>query len=282
VELITRLEAGPSHIRIDPGQFEQILINLAVNARDAMPLGGHLVVTTGEWEVDRESLEFHALKGEGRYVIVTVTDTGTGMDAETCARVFEPFFTTKEQGKGTGIGLATVYGIVTQGGGQITVYSEVGAGTTFRIYFPVVAEEASAPKPAPRSIATLRGSETVLLVEDEAAVRAAAVDVLERFGYTVLVAKDPEDAQVLAARHRKVIDLVVSDVVMPRMSGPTLLASLRRHRPDLKVLLISGYAGEALSARGEIADDIPFLEKPFTVPGLLGKIREVLDGVATG
>jgi PAS domain S-box-containing protein len=282
VELVTRLEAGRVHIRIDPGQFEQILINLAVNARDAMPQGGTLVVTTNDWSVDRESLGFHALKGEGRYIVLTVTDTGVGMDTETVGRIFEPFFTTKAPGKGTGIGLATVYGIVTQGGGQIVVYSEPGSGTTFRVYFPVVAEESGVAPKSARSMASLRGSETILLVEDDAAVRSAAVGVLERSGYKVLVATDPEDAQELAARHRSSIALVISDVVMPRMSGPTLLVALRRHRPDLKVLLISGYAGEALSARGEIAEDIPFLEKPFTVTGLLAKVRDVLDGTEVG
>jgi two-component system cell cycle sensor histidine kinase/response regulator CckA len=278
VELIFRLGAGPGHIRVDPGQFEQILINLAVNARDAMPQGGQLVVATADWTIDQESLDFHGLKGEGRYMALTVTDTGVGMDAATCSRVFEPFFTTKAPGKGTGIGLATVYGIVTQAGGQITVYSEPGLGTTFRLYFPIVAKDTAAVHTVKRSAESLRGDETILLVEDDAAVRAAAVGVLERFGYHVLVATGPEDAQEIAARHRKAINMVISDVVMPRMSGPTLLATLRSHRPDIKVLLISGYAGEALSARGELAEDIPFLEKPFTVSGLLGKVRDVLDG----
>jgi PAS domain S-box-containing protein len=283
IELTTRLQAGGSPVRADSSQFEQVLINLAVNARDAMPTGGQLVITTATWGVDEQSLSLHGLRGAGRYVVLTVTDTGVGMDAATRSRVFEPFFTTKAPGKGTGIGLATVYGIVTQAGGQITVYSEPGRGTTFRLYFPEATEPSVSPRPAAatHSREELRGTETVLLVEDDVAVRGAAVDILRRSGYTVLVATSAEDAQGIAARHQQQIDLVISDVVMPRMSGPTLLATLRRHRPALKVLLVSGYTGEALAVRGEVGPELPFLEKPFSVTALLSKVREVLDGVPT-
>jgi PAS domain S-box-containing protein len=277
VELITRLEAPEARIRIDPGQFEQVLVNLAVNARDAMPSGGHLVIATGDRYLDDESLPLHGLARVGRYLMLSVTDTGVGMDAVTAGRIFEPFFTTKPVGKGTGIGLATVYGIVTQSGGRVTVYSEPGVGTTFRLYFAVVEEEATEEpvEATPANVAW--GEETILLVEDDAAVRAATVGVMERHGYSVLVALDPEDALQIATRDPRPIHLVVSDVVMPKMGGPALLKLLREHRPDLKALLISGYAGEVLSARGELEDDVPFLEKPFTVRALLTKLRQILD-----
>jgi len=271
-----RLDPAAGRIRIDPGQFEQVVMNLAVNARDAMPRGGALTITTAGTEIDEESRVLHGLSRTGAFVLISVSDTGTGMTPETLARLFEPFFTTKEVGKGTGLGLATLYGIVTQAGGSVTVYSEWGMGSTFRIYLPQVSEPAESPRAGPRMDAMSRGTETILLVEDDAAVRAAATAVLERLGYTVLAAQGAEDAFALVAHHGSGIALVVSDVVMPGTDGPALVEALRRRNPGLKVLLMSGYAGDVITRRGLPEGQVAFLEKPFTAALLAQKVREVL------
>ena len=240
--------------------------------------GGRLTIATADVDLDTASALLHGFGRPGEYVTISVADTGVGMTPETRTRIFEPFFTTKGVGKGTGLGLATVYGIVNQNGGQITVYSEPGIGTTFRIYLPRVA---GAVEVAPTSSETgrgLRGTETILLVEDEAAVRAAATTALERQGYTVLASPDAHEALDLVDRYKGEIHLVLSDVVMPGSDGPTLIARLRTRRPKLKALLMSGYAGESLTRSGAFAADLPFLEKPFTVVGLAKKVREVLEG----
>ena len=281
IDFVTRLAHDVGKVKVDPGQFEQVLLNLAVNARDAMPSGGSLTVTTDRLELDEASGRLHGLRGAGDYVMLSVADTGAGMSAETRARIFEPFFTTKEEGKGTGLGLATVYGIVAQSGGEITVYSEPGHGSTFRVYLPRVSESAEAPTPAAFSPAPARGAETILLVEDDAAVRAMVAEVLDLHGYTVLVAATPEEAVQIAARHSQPLDMVISDVVMPKMNGPTLVAKLQEKRPGLKALLMSGYTGDAILNRGVDGSALPFLEKPFTVKGIAHKVRDILDDRVT-
>ncbi|MEO5798200.1 MAG: ATP-binding protein [Gemmatimonadales bacterium] len=278
IEVVTRLSPDAGSIRVDPGQFEQILMNLAVNARDAMPTGGALTIRTEGVAIDEASRLLHGLPQPGRYVVISISDSGTGMSPETRARIFEPFFTTKDVGKGTGLGLATVYALVTQSGGSVTVYSELGFGTTFRLYFP---SEMPIGAPPPLAIApsvTVGGSETILLVEDDAAVRGAATEVLQRLGYTVLAAQGAPDALEQLHNHPAQLHLVLSDVVMPGADGPALIAQLRELRPDLKALLMSGYLGDAISSRGIMSSGIPFLEKPFTVDRLGRKVREVLDG----
>ena len=278
-ELVTRLGSAHAKVKIDPGHLEQVVMNLVVNARDALSRGGRITIGTTATTLDPESARLHGVDRPGRYAVLSVADTGVGMSAETRARIFEPFFTTKTVGKGTGLGLATVYGVVTQAGGQITVYSEPGVGSTFRVYLPMADQKATPEEPAPPSaIGLLTGHETILLVEDEASVRAAAHEVLTRQGYTVLAAGDPHEAMAIAAQHGKAIDLIVSDVVMPHSDGPTLVRRLRQEYPRLRALLMSGYAGESLPTLDSSEGELPFIAKPFTVGALARKIREVLDG----
>ena len=277
IELTVSLRSSHVRVRMDPGHLEQVVMNLVVNARDAMPKGGQLQITTARQVIDAESARLHGVPdGGGEYAVLTVSDTGSGMTEEVKARIFEPFFTTKDAGHGTGLGLATVYGILTQAGGRITLYSEVGLGATFRVYLPVVKEDATIEPPARRLSPELKGTETILLVEDEASVRAAAQEALRRQGYHVLPASNADEALAHVAQHKGRIDLVVSDVVMPKMDGPTLIGLLRKERPELKALLMSGYAGSALARMDESGYDVPFLEKPFTVLALAKKVREVL------
>jgi hypothetical protein len=264
-------------IRIDQGQFEQILMNLAVNARDAMPTGGAFTVATSTADLDEDNCQLHGLTEPGRFVVLSVADTGTGMSPEVRARIFEPFFTTKDVGKGTGLGLATVYGIVAQAGGTISLYSEVGMGATFRIYFPEVELDPTAPALALPADPPPRGTETILLVEDDAAVRSAAEAVLGRLGYTVLSASGAPEAIALMARHAEEIRLIISDVVMPGTDGPSLVAGFQRDHPSVRALLMSGYAGEVLASRTAVVGEAAFLEKPFTVVKLAKKVREILD-----
>jgi two-component system cell cycle sensor histidine kinase/response regulator CckA len=278
VQVVSRLDSAHARVTIDPGHLEQVLMNLVVNARDAMPRGGRITIRTAVESLDAPSARLHGLETPGRYAILSVADTGVGMTTEVRARIFEPFFTTKGVGQGTGLGLATVYGIVTQRGGHITAYSEPGVGTTFRVYLPVTD---SSPVPEERPLPEggwSRGNETILLVEDEDSVRSAARDVLERQGYTVFAAADPHEAIALASQHGASIDLVVSDVVMPHSDGPTVIRRIREEHPRLKALLMSGYAGDALPKIDSIEGEFPFLAKPFTVMALARKIREVLDG----
>ena len=268
-------------VLVDPGQVEQVLLNLIVNARDAMPLGGTLSIETSnvEWrDVPTPPGHEHA---PGPCVLVTVTDSGLGMDAATRGRIFEPFFTTKDKGKGTGLGLATVWGIVTQSGGHVSVDSELGVGTTFRVYFPRKDGELDeSPLPSP-SMLPLRGSETILLVEDEEAVRALSRLVLRRYGYRVLEAQNGGEAFLICEQHRGRLELLVTDIVMPRMNGRVLAERLSVLRPEMKVLFVSGYAEGAFSTPDAAISESQFLAKPFTPEGLLRKVREVLDS-ATG
>jgi PAS domain S-box-containing protein len=274
IELEASLRATGS-IRADPSQLEQVVLNLAVNARDAMPGGGRLSVVSEDAEFDDVYAAEHFEVVPGRYVLLAVTDSGIGMDAPTRARVFEPFFTTKEHGKGTGLGLATIYGIVRQSGGHIWLYSEPGHGTTFKIYFPLVSPATGEHQPA-RQPAPSRGTETILLVEDEQAVRELARLVLERQGYRVLAAADGREAQRVERGARERIDLLVTDVVMPGIGGPDLAARLLQRRPDLRVLYLSGYTQDAVGPGNELESGLSFLGKPFTPDTLARKVREVL------
>ena len=275
VHLTTDLDPRVGNVRIDPGQLEQVLMNLAVNARDAMPEGGRLTIRTARADLDDISSRLHGVPKGGHYVVISVTDTGFGMTQETQARIFEPLFTTKAEG--TGLGLATVYGIVTQNGGHVRVYSERGEGSTFRVYLSRLADEAEGAAPVEVPELLRRGTETILLVEDDAAVRTATAEALERQGYTVLVASSTADALALAERHKNPVHLIVADVVMPELGGSLLVNRLRALRPGLKALLISGYTADAVTRRGLVESGVPFLEKPFTLGGLAGKVREALD-----
>jgi PAS domain S-box-containing protein len=281
VELAFAPCAGAAMVEADPGQLEQVLMNLAINARDAMPDGGRLTIATSRVELEaRRGSEPPSVR-PGAYVTLTVTDSGTGMSEETRARAFEPFFTTKPLGKGTGLGLAMVYGIVQQSGGNITVRSEPSAGTTFEILLPAVsslAERAERPSSAPPRMPSKRGVETVLLVEDEPSVRAIALRILKSAGYLVLSAGNAQEALQLSAQHDGPIELMLTDVVMPGLNGKQLADRLAQTRPDTRVLFMSGYADEALGERGVRSGSGQLLDKPFTSDGLTRKVRSVLDG----
>jgi CheY-like chemotaxis protein len=274
VQLATELSPDLGRVKADRGQIEQVIMNLVVNARDAMPAGGCITIQTAEVDLAGAFDGLHTPVEPGRYVMLVVSDNGQGMDAETRARIFEPFFTTKELGKGTGLGLSTVYGILRQSGGYILVESEPMQGATFRIYLPRVAWEASSTvEPRPGVPITLAGSETVLLVEDELMVRRLTFDILTQTGYKVLEARDPADARLICEQFKGPIHLMLSDVVMPMMSGVELADCLRPLRPEMKILFMSGYTGENLASSA-------FIHKPFTPAGLAGKVREVLDAVS--
>jgi PAS domain S-box-containing protein len=277
IDLYTVLDPGLWKVKADPGQVEQVIVNLAVNARDAMPEGGKMTIETANVHIDEAYASGHVAIRPGPYVMLALSDTGAGMDAETMSRVFEPFFTTKEKGKGTGLGLSTVYGIVKQSGGYIWVYSEPGRGTTFKIYLPRTEGEVEARTPAAAPPERTRGSETILLVEDEDAVRPLIREVLERNGYTVLSAGNGEEALRVAGRHEGEIQLMVCDVVMPGMSGVELSRRIAPVRPDMKVLYMSGYTDNAIVHHGVLDPGTAFLEKPFTPDALARKVRSVLD-----
>ncbi len=277
VELATTLHAEAGAVNADPGQLEQVLLNLVVNARDAMPGGGRVLIETTRVLLRDELVERRHRLPPGDYACLAVTDSGAGMDESTQAHLFEPFFTTKEVGKGTGLGLATVYGIVKQSGGYIWVYSEPGRGTTVRVYLPRVPGAAEPPLPAPELPALRGGHETVLLVEDAAPVRTLARRSLEACGYTVLDAADGPSAIELSARHAGAIAVLVTDVVMPGMSGRELAERLAPTRPEMKVLYTSGYTDDAMVRQGVLNAGVAFLQKPFVPDSLARKVRDVLD-----
>jgi two-component system cell cycle sensor histidine kinase/response regulator CckA len=265
-------------VEVDPGQVEQVLVNLVLNARDAMPQGGKLTVETANVDLNEDYAAAHVDLKAGRYVLLAVSDTGTGMDCATLARIFEPFFTTKEQGRGTGLGLSTVFGVVKQSGAHISVESEPGNGTAFKVYFPRSVRDKPACNPEPPVVSTQRGGETILLVEDEEQVRRVALVVLRRAGYDVLEALDCRDALLISEKHPGVIHLLLTDVVMPQMSGREVAARVGQMRPTTRILLMSGYAKAAVLQHGVIDSTVAFLQKPIMPDTLLRKIREVLDG----
>ncbi|MBI4564478.1 MAG: response regulator [Planctomycetes bacterium] len=278
IRLETKLSEGLGMATADPGLIEQILLNLVVNSRDAMPDGGTIVIETANRELDEAYARMKVDVRPGPYVMLSVNDTGHGMDAEVQAHLFEPFFTTKEKGKGTGLGLLTVYGIVNQCGGHISVASEVGKGTTFRIYLPKTGEAAPKKEAPRRRTASPRGSETILLAEDEETVRALAGDILRANGYRVLEASDGVEALRVFEQEREKVRLMVTDVVMPRMSGPELARQAEKIRPDVRVLFMSGYTGRAMEDENLVGRGKDFLQKPFTASAFLDKVRELLDG----
>ncbi len=277
LELVVVRDPQLGRIFADRGNIEQVIMNLAVNARDAMPGGGRLTIETANVMLDESFVREHLGTKAGEYVFLGVTDTGAGMDSSTRARIFEPFFTTKELGKGTGLGLSTVLGIVQQSGGAIYVYSEVGHGTSFKVYLPRVRAEAERAVAAQQP-KMLRGSETVLLVEDEPAVRVVAKKILERLGYSVLPAATVADAASICDSHAATIHLLLTDVVMPGKNGVALAAELSARRPDMKVLYMSGYTDNSIGSHGQLDSNAGFLQKPFTAELLARKLRSVLDG----
>ena len=276
IDLVTVLPEGIGKVKADPGQIEQVIVNLAVNARDAMIEGGKLTIETADVELDEEYAHKHIAVQPGRYVMFSVSDTGVGMTSEVKERVFEPFFTTKEQGKGTGLGLSTVYGIVKQSGGNIWIYSEPGQGTTFKIYLPQVDEPLTEEKEeVVKEIP--RGNETILVVEDEETVRKLAIRLLKSQGYRVLEAPDGGKALLLCEKLKERIHLILTDVVMPGMSGRKLVERLKEIHPEMKVLYMSGYTDNAILHHGILEPGINFMQKPFTLENLARKVREVLD-----
>jgi len=276
VELVVIAARSIGRVRADRTHIEQVILNLVVNARDAMPTGGKLTVETSNVVLDDAYAQNHPAVAAGQYVMMAVTDTGCGMDRAVQECIFEPFFTTKEPGKGTGLGLSTVFGIVQQSGGDISVDSEPGAGTTFKIHFPLVAAEADVIRPHVVP-STLRGNETILLVEDEEQVRTIARNILRKQGYRVLAAQHAGEALLLSERHAAKIDLLVTDVVMPQMSGPELAKRLASTRPEMKVLCMSGYTDDSIVRYGVLESGIAVLQKPLTPATLATKVREVLD-----
>ena len=277
IDLVAVLKPRLWNVQVDPGQVEQVIMNIVVNARDAMRKGGKVTIETANVDLDDRYVRRHEVVKPGEYVLLAISDTGMGMDEEMKSHLFEPFYTTKEKGKGTGLGLSTVYGIVKQSGGYIWVYSEVGKGATFKVYFPRFESADVETKKEGPSDSVPRGLETVLVVEDEEVVRELVRSILEGNGYTVLAASNGIEAQNVGRSHPAPIHLIVMDVVMPKMGGREAAESLAPHLPGVKVLYMSGYTDEAIVHHGVLEPGIPFLEKPFTPEALLRKVRQVLD-----
>ncbi len=276
VEMVTRVSENTGKVKADPAQIEQVIMNLVVNARDAMPKGGRLLVETGNVELDARYAEDHVSVKPGHYVMLAVSDTGVGMDRQTIAHIFEPFYTTKESGRGTGLGLSTVYGIVKQSGGYIWVYSEIGKGSTFKVYLPRVDGPAEEPVAEHAHHDHKGGAETILLVEDEEAVRELIQTVLHEHGYDVIAARDPRHAEQLAATYSREIHLLLTDMVMPGTSGRELASRIAPLRPDIRVLFMSGYTENVITTGGMLEKGLAFLQKPFSPGVLVEKVREVL------
>jgi CheY-like chemotaxis protein len=279
IELEFQTEGKLGSIEADPGQLEQVIVNLAINARDAMPDGGKLTITTANLHLDETYADRRAAVKPGHYVQVVVSDTGCGMDEQTQSRIFEPFFTTKEQGKGTGLGLATVYGIVKQSGGYVWVYSEPGHGTAFKIYLPMIEAAAESPRYVERNEELPRGSETILVVEDDDLLREVTCEFLQSSGYIVIQAASPEEALHLAEWHNGPIEFLLTDVIMPKMNGRELATRLNKARPEMRVLYVSGYTDGVVrdGVHGKLEEGLAFLQKPYTRQGLTRKVREILD-----
>jgi two-component system cell cycle sensor histidine kinase/response regulator CckA len=277
IEFFTKLDPTLSHVRVDPVQLEQVLVNLVLNARDAMPHGGRLAIETSNADLEENHQSKYSMIPAGKYVLLAVTDTGCGMNEETQSRIFEPFYTTKELGKGTRLGLATVYGIVKQSGGFIWVYSEPGHGTTFKVYLPRVDNPLTAFRPAKRPMAIRKGMETVLLVEDAEPLRALIKEFLKETGYMVLEAENGNEAIRIASAFGGPIHLLLTDVIMPNMGGKQLAEQLTSLRPSTKVLFMSGYPNDSIVQSGILANGVVFLEKPFTRETLLQRMRQVLE-----
>ena len=281
IDLRLVLGADLGRVSADPGRLEQALVNLVVNARDAMPKGGLLTVETANVTLGEDYINTHIQTRPGSYVMLAVSDNGHGMDAETRARLFEPFFTTKAKGKGTGLGLSTVFGVVRQSGGTIEVYSERGQGTSFKIYLPRI-DQAATIAEKEQAHSSRPGHETLLIVEDDEMVRRLVRDTLEREGYRILDAGSPEDASRIAARNKRPIDLMITDVVLPQMNGKQLAEQLGRDRPEMRVLYMSGYTDNAVVASAGLPPGSAFLQKPFTPGALSRRVRELLDNRAEG
>lgn len=278
IEFKVLVEDSVGSIQADPGQIEQVLLNLAANARDAMPKGGRLTIRASNADLDESEKKRHPPIIPGPYVMLAIEDTGCGMDLKTQARIFDPFFTTKELGKGTGLGLATVYGIVKQTGGYIWVYSEAGQGTIFRVYLPRTGEAVQTVEREPAEMQVLEGSETILLAEDSESLREMAQEYLESIGYTVLAAVSGEKALQWAKDFQGPIHLLLTDVVMPQMSGPELANQLAALRPGVKIIFTSGYADDAIARQGVLDPHVAFIQKPYRPKALAKKIRQVLNG----
>jgi CheY-like chemotaxis protein len=279
IVLRLKLESGLGLCFADPVCMEQVLMNLVVNARDAMPEGGQIMIETANRELDAAYAANHIGVSAGPYIMLAVTDTGIGMDAQTLPQIFDPFFTTKEAGKGTGLGLAMVYGIVRQSEGTIWVYSEPGHGTTFKVLLPRLMDAEDVLPEVQKEPVQYAGSETVLIVEDEAAVLDIAANILKSSGYTVLAAASGAEALAISAAYAGPIDLLLTDIIMPNMHGTTLAAALRQERPAIKVLYMSGYTSSTLMQKGILAAGDRFIEKPFNLSRLKRMLRETLDGV---
>jgi two-component system, cell cycle sensor histidine kinase and response regulator CckA len=281
IEMVTRCAGNAANVKADPAQVEQVLMNLVVNARDAMPKGGRLTVETDNVNLDSTYARDHVAVKPGPYVMLAVSDTGVGMSPETVAHIFEPFYTTKESGQGTGLGLSTVYGIVKQSGGYIWVYSEPGKGSTFKVYLPYVAPPADAKHEIVKVPAARKGTETVLLVEDEEAVRELTGMILKANGYVVLPAPSALEAEHFAANHGGEIHLLLTDIMMPGTSGRELARRIIARHPRIRVLYMSGYTDNVLAQGGVLEEGVSFLQKPFTPAALAQKVRDVLDSVAS-
>jgi signal transduction histidine kinase/CheY-like chemotaxis protein len=276
IEMTTAVSENVGKVKADPAQIEQVLMNLVVNARDAMPQGGRIVIETSNIDLDSAYADGHASVKPGRYVMLAVSDTGMGMDRDTVAHIFEPFYTTKESGRGTGLGLSTVYGIVKQSGGYIWVYSELGNGSTFKVYLPRIEDSVDEVAPLPVSLDSQRGSETILLVEDEEAVRDLIQTVLNDQGYNVIPSRDTQHALQIAETFAHEIHLLLTDVVMPGMSGRELAAHITARRRGIRVLFMSGYTDNVITSGGVLEKGITFLQKPFSPGQLTQKVRDVL------
>ncbi|HYJ32883.1 MAG TPA: PAS domain S-box protein [Candidatus Binatia bacterium] len=280
IDIAMKLAPDLGRIQADPGQVEQVIINLAVNARDAMPRGGKLTIETTNVALDEDAVRGYVDVKPGHYVRLCVSDTGVGMDRETREHLFEPFFTTKEAGRGTGLGLATVYGIVKQSGGHVWVYSEPGWGTTFKVYFPRFGDVAEPGRPAIEAGPAPGGTETILVVEDDEMIRSLIRDILESTGYRVLVADDPESGMKLIGEEQE-IHLLLTDLILPGMSGRELVDKVAELKPDIRVLFMSGYSDEAVARHGILEPGLAFLQKPFSRDALVRKVREVLDSAGS-